>query len=404
LDRLLSNAVKIRTISDVPLGVFLSGGIDSSLITALMQAQHSGSVRTFSVGVDDDALDESGYAQQVAAHLGTEHSVLRVTAAEAMAVLPELAHIYDEPFSDSSQIPTLLISRFARQSVTVALSGDGGDEIFGGYNRHVWIPRLWNRIGWLPNIARKAIAEGICAISPRTWDHFYEIVSSLLPAKRQFATPGYKLHKFASVVLQNSPRQMYARLLAHWADADQVVIGAHTGIDGGERADDLAIEHLMMLLDAQHYLHDDILVKVDRASMSASLETRAPYLDPRVAAFAWRLPLNWKIQNGVGKWILRKVLYRYVPGELIDRPKRGFGIPLDQWLRRELRDWAESLLEPSRLRQEGYLDPAPIRAKWDEHLSGRRNWAFELWDVLMFQAWLENSRNLVNSSQHQLVS
>jgi len=392
LDQLLRSAVKLRTVSDVPLGTFLSGGFDSSLVTALMQAQHNNAVQTFSVGVSDKDLDEGEYARQVAGHLGTEHAALTAAPEDALAVLQELPLIYDEPFSDSSQIPTLLLSRFARRSVTVALSGDGGDEIFGGYNRHTWLSRLWRNVGWLPGSMRKTMAAGIRSASPAAWDRVYAGVSPLLPRRSQFAMAGYKLHKFASVLEESNPRTMYLRLLAHWP-GESIVIGASAnGPDVVFRKEIADIEHDMMLLDTQQYLHDDILVKVDRATMSTSLEARAPYLDKRVVAFAWRLPLEWKVRQGVGKWILRQVLYRYVPQAMVDRPKRGFSVPLDQWLRGELRDWAESLLDASRLRQEGFLDPGPIHSRWEEHRSRKRNWAFELWDVLMFQSWLEHSR------------
>lgn len=404
LDSLLQDAVKIRTMSDVPLGVFLSGGIDSSVITAMMQAQHTGPVRTFSVGMQDVELDEGKFAKEIGAHLNTTHSALYATPEQALQLLPEMANIYDEPFSDSSQIPTLLVSRFARQSVTVALSGDGGDELFGGYNRHIWTRWLWARMTGLPKTARRLSSTAIRAVSPDTWDHVYKLALPLIPARRRFATPGYKLHKFASMMCQDSPEQMYEAAIAHWPKAHEMVIGADASSEPTSSALEFAdIEQRMMLLDAKRYLHDDILVKVDRASMSVGLETRAPFLDKRIAAFAWRLPLEWKIRDGVGKWVLRQVLYRYVPKTLIERPKCGFGVPLDRWLRSELRDWAESLISESRLRQEGFLQPLDIRKKWLEHLSGRLNWAYELWDILMFQSWLEGCRAPIQSSTVQAV-
>lgn len=401
LDHLMRDAVKLRTISDVPLGVFLSGGIDSSLIAAMMRAQHGGRVKTFSIAVSDPQLNEGGYAEAVAQHLQTEHSELVATPEQSLALLPQLTGIYDEPFSDSSQIPTLMLSEFAVRSVTVALSGDGGDELFGGYNRHTWLSSVWNGIGWIPPALRRAIARGIESLSPESWDRGYAAVSTLIPRGRQFAMPGYQLHKFASLLPQATPQQAYDRLCSHWLDADRIVIGSTMSQPAGQ-ANSFAsslprIEQQMMLFDTLQYLPNDVLVKVDRASMSQSLEVRAAFLDKRVAAFAWRLPLEWKIRKGVGKWILRQVLYRYVPRSLVDRPKRGFGVPLDRWLRCELRDWAEALLDPSRMLQEGYLHPDTIQKRWQQHLSGHRNWAFELWDVLMFQAWLDHSRTPARS-------
>lgn len=393
LDALLREAVGLRMVADVPLGAFLSGGIDSSTVVALMQAQSSRPVRTFSIGSPDHYADEAQHARAISRHLGTEHTELYVTPAEALDVVPQLAEMYDEPFADSSQIPTYLVSRLARQQVTVSLSGDGGDELFGGYNRHVWVDRVWRRIKWVPPRARAAAASAVLAVPEERWGNFFESVSPVLPAALRHRHPGYKLHKLAGVLGVQSPEAMYRDLASHWTDPAAVVLGAHepetrlSRDKGAERLGD--ITRRMMYLDLVTYLPDDILTKLDRASMAVSLEARVPLLDHRVVEFAWRLPHRMKIRDGQSKWLLRQVLDRYVPRELVDRPKEGFGIPLREWLRGALREWAEALLEPKRLEREGFFDPRPIRRLWSEHLAGKRNWEYHLWDVLMFQAWLE---------------
>jgi len=396
LDALLRDAVRLRMISDVPLGAFLSGGIDSSTVVALMQAQSSQPVRTFSIGFYEDEYNEARQAHAVAHHLRTEHTELYVTPREAMDVVPLLPTLYDEPFADSSQIPTFLVSKLARHSVTVSLSGDGGDEVFGGYNRYVWGRRLWNRMRLAPGPLRRLAAGGITGVSPRFWDALFQGVGPVLPRSWRQRLPGDKMHKLAGVLALTSPKAMYLRLASLWLEPEQVVLGA----SGQATADYLLAqwpgfpqyEHNAMYLDAMTYLPDDILAKVDRASMGVSLEGRIPYLDPRVVELAWKLPLAMKVREGQGKRILRRVLHRYVPRELVERPKMGFGIPIGDWMRGPLRDWTEALLDESRLRQEGYFDPRPIRKKWQEHLSGHHNWQYDLWNVLMFQAWLEQSR------------
>ena len=387
LDSLLRQAVGRQMISDVPLGAFLSGGIDSSAIVAFMQSQSSRPVRTFSIGFSESDYDEARYAKLVAAHLGTDHTELYLSAEEALNVIPRLPNIYDEPFGDSSQIPTHLVAALARKHVTVALSGDGGDELFGGYNRYFWGRSIWNRIGPVPQGVRHGVGRMMTALSPAAWDR----IGKLLPQRLQQPVLGDRIHKLASVIDVDGPGELYRRLVSQhrepgslvvgadeapiWADAEAAAFGRN---DFTER---------MMFHDLVGYLTDDILAKVDRAAMAVSLETRVPLLDHHLVEFAWRLPLAMKIRNGQGKWLLRQVLDRYVPRELIDRPKQGFGIPLDAWLRGPLREWAEELLDEHRLRREGYLHPAPIREKWSEHLSGRRNWQHGLWNVLMFQAW-----------------
>lgn len=392
LDGLLRDAVALRMEADVPLGAFLSGGIDSSVIVALMQAQSIRPVKTFTIGFNEKGYNEAEYAQAVARHLGTEHTELYVTAAEAMAVIPKLPEIYDEPFSDSSQIPTYLVSKMTRQHVTVALSGDGGDELFGGYNRYFWGRDIWRKVGWMPKKARVAIAHGLTAMSPQGWDRIYSTVEPILPRRLQTSLPGDKLHKLAGVLTCASPEAMYRGLVSFW-EPESVVLGAlepPTALtDDTQWADIPDFTQRMMFLDLISYLPDDILAKVDRASMAVSLEARVPLLDHKVAEFAWGLPLAMKIRGGQGKWLLRKVLYKYVPRELIERPKMGFGVPIDAWLRGPLSEWAENLLDESRLKKEGFFNPGAVREKWNEHLLGSRNWASLLWGVLMFQAWLE---------------
>jgi asparagine synthase (glutamine-hydrolysing) len=373
----------------VPLGAFLSGGIDSSLIVALMQKQSSRRVRTFTIGFTERAYDESPHARAVAQHLGTEHLELLVTPAEAIQVIPRLPSIYDEPFADSSQIPTFLVAQLAREHVTVALSGDAGDELFGGYTRYAWAKRLWGAMG-AQRPVRKLTARSIRALSPDAWSRLFNCVKPLVPRRWQASHMGDKLHKFAHLI-DCSREELYRTLVSHWPAPAQIVLGA---TEPGTLLTDLMaesgnrrFEECMMYWDLMTYLPGDILVKVDRAAMAVSLETRVPMLDHRVVEFAWSLPLKMRVRDGEGKWLLKKVLSRYVPPVLTDRPKTGFGIPIESWLRGPLREWAEELLDESRLRRDGFFDPAPIREKWDAHVDGDRNWAYWLWDVLMFQAW-----------------
>jgi asparagine synthase (glutamine-hydrolysing) len=400
LEQRLKDAVRLQSLADVPLGAFLSGGVDSSTIVALMQQQATRPVKTFTVGFEEAGFDESPYARAVAQHLGTDHTEVFVTVVEALAVVPRLPAIYDEPFADSSQIPTHLVCRAARQQVTVALSGDAGDELFGGYNRYFWGPRLWRGLSWLPHFARQALGTAISAVPAAQWNALSRPFNGMLYGTRGIAGFGDKAHKLA--VRLSGVRDLddlYRSLVSEWQDPAQVVKGVAGRVtEPASLLDDPLPAHgteqdalRMMYRDSLTYLPDDILCKVDRAAMAASLETRVPFLDHRVAELAWQLPLNMKIRDGEGKWALRQVLYKYVPRKLIERPKAGFGVPVGQWLRGPLRDWAEALLDEKRLLSEGYFHPAPIRTKWAEHLSGRNDHTASLWSVLMFQAWLEET-------------
>lgn len=395
LEVLLKSAVQQQMVADVPLGAFLSGGIDSSTIVALMQTQSASPVKTFTIGFNETGYNEAVHAKAVATHLGTDHTEMYVTPQQALDVIPRLPTLYCEPFSDSSQIPTFLVSQLARQQVTVSLSGDAGDELFCGYSRYVLADKLWKKISAVPPVGRRWGASLLTGIPPTRWNALLGPLQGMMPAHLRHANLGDKLHKGASVLASADVAALYRGLVSHWDDPASVVIGGTeppTALTGNAPQlaglDDI---QRMMALDTLTYLPDDILTKVDRAAMGVSLETRVPFLDHRVVEFAWKLPQSMKLRDGVGKWILREVLYRHVPKALVDRPKMGFGVPIGDWLRGPLKDWAEALLDESRLRQEGYFYPAPIRQKWAEHLSGKRNWQYHLWDVLMFQAWLEEN-------------
>jgi asparagine synthase (glutamine-hydrolysing) len=394
LEHLLGRAIQNQQIADVPLGAFLSGGIDSSTVVALMQANSTRPVKTFTIGFRESAYNEAEHAKAVARHLGTEHTEFYVSPQDALDVIPALPRIYDEPFSDSSQIPTFLLSRLARSEVTVSLSGDGGDELFGGYNRYFWARSIWQRLGWMPRSLRMTLANLLTLLPPQNWDVFFHGLARLLPKHLHFTHPGDKLHKAAEILALKTPEELYLGLVSHWKTPAQLVKGGEEPqsilTDPAQRPMLPDFEARMMVLDTITYLPDDILVKVDRAAMAVSLETRVPMLDHHLVEFAWRLPLRMKIRAGQGKWLLRQVLYRYVPKSLVERPKMGFGIPLDAWLREPLKDWGEALLNPERLMREGFFHPDPITQKWREHQTGQRNWSYYLWDVLMFQAWLEH--------------
>jgi len=395
LDTLLRSSVAQQMVADVPLGAFLSGGIDSSTIVAMMQSQSSRPVKTFTIGFNEAGYNEAVHAKAVAQHLKTEHTELYVTPQQAMEVVPKLPALYDEPFSDVSQIPTFLVSEMTREHVTVSLSGDAGDELFGGYNRYVKTQRWWGAISRIPVPLRHVLMFNLRMLSPNAWNWVGENISRITESGDRWFNLGDLVSKLAGVLAVRTDSELYRNFVTNWPDPASLVIN---GVEPPTQITDPKLQlsgsiEQMMALDSVSYLPDDILCKVDRAAMGVSLETRVPMLDHRIVDFAWQLPMDMKIRNGQGKWILRQVLYKYVPKELIERPKKGFGVPIDSWLRGPLRDWAECLLDESRLSQEGYFNPAPIREKWTEHLSGRRNWQYLLWDVLMFQSWLEEQRN-----------
>ena len=402
LETTLSDAVRLQSLADVPLGAFLSGGVDSSTIVALMQNQANeegrNPVSTFTIGFDEAGFDESPYARAVANHLGTDHHEMRVSAKMAQDVIPSLPVMYDEPFADSSQIPTHLVCKAARQHVTVAISGDAGDELFGGYNRYFWAPRIWNRLGALPKPLRRISGYALSSVPVSVLN---ALGTPLLGSGNGVVRLGDKLHKLSErLKTVDDLNGLYRSLVSEWSEPGSIVRGADGGFvtEPQSLLDDPFPEHgvnldplPMMYKDTITYLPDDILCKVDRAAMACSLETRVPFLDHRVVELAWKLPLNMKIRNGQGKWALRQVLYKYVPRELIERPKAGFAVPIGQWLRGPLRDWAEELLDQKRLESEGYFHVKPIRQAWKEHLSGRRDHTSRLWAILMFQAWLEDN-------------
>jgi asparagine synthase (glutamine-hydrolysing) len=387
LDGLLRDAVQRRMVADVPLGAFLSGGIDSSTVVALMQAQSSVPIKTFSIGFDERQYDEAPHARAVARHLGTDHHELYVRPQDAIDVIPKLPEWYDEPFADSSQIPTLLVSGLARRHVTVSLSGDGGDELFAGYPRYMRGLEVASAVSRVPRSIRPWLRAAIRAVPSRGW----ALAARLLPPGVRPANVGVRAHKFADLIDAGGEEALYRDFMSHWHHPTAMLTAGQEPIDPiwmgalTHRVPDFL--ERMQLIDTLTYLPNDILTKVDRASMAVSLEARVPLLDHRVVEFAWKLPKHFKVRNGTTKWILRQVLYRYVPAELIERPKMGFGVPIDEWLRGRLRDWAEDLISERALKSDGLFHPALIRARWKEHLSGQFNWQYPLWVILMFQAW-----------------
>ena len=386
LDGLLRDAVSRRMVSDVPLGAFLSGGIDSSTVVALMQTQSNRPVRTFTIGYEREGFNEAHDAAAVAAHLGTEHTKLYATSEQARDVIPSLAHYYDEPFADSSQIPTFLVSRLTKQHVTVALSGDGGDELFGGYTRYFTADKFRWPLFESPRFLRHTAGHALGSLSPGTWDR----IAALIPSGRRPAHFGEQIHKLARA-LNGTPNSFYKGLVSHWSAPETLIAGAQeyktVAWDEtlGTRIPDLIDR--MQYLDTATYLHDDILTKVDRASMAVSLEVRVPIIDHRVVEFAWTLPRNMKVRNGEGKWILRQLLQRYVPNNLVKKRKMGFAVPIAEWLRGPLREWAEDLISPQALNKYGLLDPEPVQRVWQENLKGDSTRPLKLWSVLMLQAW-----------------
>ncbi len=388
LEQQLRTSVRLQTQADVPLGAFLSGGIDSSTIVSLMQAESSRPIKTFTVGFEQAGFNEAEQARAVAQHLGTDHTEFQVGTSEAREVIPLLPHLYDEPFADTSQIPTYLVCRHARQHVTVALSGDAGDELFGGYSTYLWAQRIWQKVGWLPVPARNTLANLMTTLPPAGWN--------ALLAKRASQT-GDNLHKLARALPDTrTVHDLFDRLSSHWQHPETLVIGGSELLPHWQtdriRQQWPDPEHAMMLLDSLTGLPDDILCKVDRAAMGVSLETRVPLLDHRLFELAWRLPLHMKIRQGQGKWALRQILYQYVPASLVERPKQGFNVPIADWLRGDLREWAENLLEPGKLHQQAYLDGKQVRQQWQAFLAGKGNHQQRLWTILMFQAWLEDGK------------
>ena len=388
LEQLIQNSVQKQMISDVPLGAFLSGGIDSSLIVALMQKVSSRKIKTFTIGFDEKDYNEANYANKVAKHLGTDHTEFYVSPKKVMAVIPKLSTIYDEPFSDSSQIPTILVSELAKTQVTVSLSGDGGDELFCGYNRYVETNNFWKKLSLLPLPIRKILSLMIQLIPIQNWNK----LSQLIPVLNRYVNFGEKIHKGASALHYKELSNVYYRLVSHWQNPTEAVLNStepETFLTGNKpKFTGLDIQQQMMALDCLTYLPDDILVKVDRAAMASSLETRNPFLDHRIIEYAWKIPQSMKLKDGKGKWILREILNKYVPRNLIERPKMGFAVPIHIWLRGPLREWAENLLNEKSLQQYGYFNSDLIRNKWKEHLSEKKDWQNHLWNVLMFQSWI----------------
>lgn len=386
----LSAAVKSQMIADVPLGAFLSGGVDSSLIVSLMQAQSPSSINTYTIGFNEPKFDEAPYAKAIAKHLGTTHTEFYLSADDAVSIIPSLPDVYDEPFADSSQIPTILVSRMTKQHVSVALSGDGGDELFAGYPRYQITAGLWKRIKKLPLPARHIMAYSLRSLSSKGWDN----VCSIFPSTVRAKVNGRRIYRMSELLASENLAQMYTGLMSQWQPTDDVVLGIDDrdrGIVTWESADDYIEE--MRRWDVAQYLPDDLLVKVDRGAMSASLETRAPLLDHRVAELAFSLSSSQLIKNGVGKWPLRELLKQYVPTSFFDRPKAGFSIPLAEWLRGPLKGWAEDLLAEERIKREGYFDCQKIRTAWLQHQNGTYDRSLHLWNILMFQSWLDkNSR------------
>jgi asparagine synthase (glutamine-hydrolysing) len=398
LDRCLRSAVRQRLLaSDVQVGLFLSGGVDSSTVAALAQAQSSIPIHTFSIGMSSSHYDESKYARAVARHLGTDHTEWELTAPEAMGVIPEMPETYDEPFADASQIPTLLVSRLAKRYVKVVLSGDGGDEMFGGYNRHVLAAAMWPALANIPAALRRCAAKGIGLIAPQRWEDLVQRAGPAVPSHFRLAYLSDKMHKISLGLQASDSQDLYLRLISNFEESSAIV--SHGNEDGGIPAgaehwlSDQRPAESMMMADACFYMHDDILVKVDRASMAASLEVRSPFLDVDVVEFAWKLPLRFKIRDGVGKWVVRRVMSRYIPASITDHPKMGFAVPLADWLRGPLREWAESMLNPIHVSNDGLVSSGVVRTQWANFLAGRNNLTDNVWCLLMLQGWMESQRS-----------
>jgi asparagine synthase (glutamine-hydrolysing) len=393
VEQLLGDAVRLRTVSDVPLGVLLSGGIDSSSVLALLQHQNPTKVHSFSIGFPHSGLDEAPAAREIAAHIGSDHTEHYMAPEDIIEMIPMLARVTDQPQSDPSYVSNHVAYRLAGETVTVALAGDGGDELFAGYHRHRWLPRVWQRMGWLPVGVREQTARAIAAVPPGSWDKAFDVMQPVIPPRFRERTPGAKLHRLARWMACASPEDMYRVLATRWDAEDRLIVGADRHPMEFELVPiggDLGILERVLAHELAANFVDTQLMKVDRASMAVSVEARVPFMDHRMVEFAFRLPPEMKVRGETGKYILRQVLHRYVPETLYQRPKMGFHLPLGTWLRGPLRDWAESLLDAERIRQEGLLDPEPIRVKWQEHLSGRRDRVDHLWPVLMLESWLRN--------------
>jgi len=387
LETLLTDAVRLRMQADVPLGALLSGGIDSSTVVALMQASADRPVKTFTIGFDHHEFDEAGHARAVARHLGTDHTELCLTGSDALAVVPRLAEMFDEPFADPSQIPTFLVCELARGEVTVALTGDGGDELFGGYNRYIQGERLIAGFERWPSLLRRFSASGLTSVSPRNWNRMRDTLRPVFPIAGRTRLLGEKLHKIGGLLREDSTDDMYRSLLSAWQDPEDFVVGGNiVANDAATKSESpLGLMERMMLADQTTYLPDDLLAKLDRASMAVSLEARVPILDHRVVELSWRLPRKFKVRDGRGKWILRQILHKHVPPALVDREKMGFSVPLTGWLAGPLRNWAGDLLLSGD--SEGLLRSSVVRREWDRFLAGDSTNAAGIWAVVMFRAW-----------------
>lgn len=406
-EALLKDAVGRQMIADVPIGVFLSGGVDSSTIVALAQAQSRTPVKTFTAGLMEEGLSEAHFAHRIARHLGTDHTHIQIRSADLLASIPEIVHMYYEPFADSSQVATYLVAKLARQHVAVCLSGDGGDEILGGYSRYQKGRKLMNLLRGIPLPLRRGMASPITFVPPDMWDGIGRFLDRTVRSTGVPLNLSEKALRLADVLRARDGRDLLNAMVTWWHSSERVVLNSMTpssvfSLPVVPQVSDPV--DLMMYCDMVSYLPDDILVKVDRATMAVSLESRMPYLDHRLVELAWRIPMAMKLRDGVGKWILRRILQKYVPESLFERPKRGFCLPIDLWLRTSLRDWAESLLDETLLRNQGILDPAPIRKKWREHLSGRHDWKNPLWHVLMLQAWLQQSTDIEARQRNERVN
>lgn len=397
IEEQLSSSIANHMVSDVPIGAFLSGGIDSSMVAALMQKQSSKPIKTFSIGFTESAYNEAIYAAAVAKHLGTDHNELYISDQDALNVIPSLPDIYDEPFADISQIPTYIVSKLARSQVTVALSGDGGDELFGGYNRYLFADQFWKKLNGYPRLLRKVAATAMKYPSERRWDSFFKSTKFMMPNSLQMAHPGQKMHKLSAILPSENLRQMHSKLISKWANPELILDSdwfsqRELFSETLRETEILSPAIQQSLWDSKTYMVDDILTKVDRASMNVGLEARVPLLDHNLVELAWRLPENMKIRDGSGKWILKQLLQKYVPQSLFDRPKMGFSVPVDRWLRGSLREWADSHFEKNKLHQQGYLNPIHLRDTWDQHLMGKPESGAALWTALIFQQWLEKTK------------